>query len=614
MNAFTIAWKEWSRSLFNRRIPGCNGQRDFRSLSAMISLVFVFTFLILGSKTGFLDRLIDVFLGRVPGHGIPIWLSVDISQAEMLSREHIELLSKQDIPGLKFYLYRDVEPCYIAIPGHDNKEKPVWKKINQHHIKIWAVFPWDPLWEVSTNGSNIKKKDPGIPLEIVLDRALFQKHFNCKTYYEALIEKIPKSLCQNTTSLPKSENDLSCLGKNILWLDVRTGRDFQFREYLPFKIHWATKNRISSLEDIGGLFPLSTFHMLEITQESFPNYFPECEGKNCERVTDVSLYFLNMKNEHEENRLAKCLGNPRISKKETVWSIDFSNNPTRIDIIEACLNEFNIPIKENIEYSKKPYAYITGLKNGPIFSYDKNMFIHMPNNAVINQLEKNQPKKGKQTSIFDVFNVNSGFSNLIGYIDLNKISLHEAIEKITSVKRKSSNNEDIPMFSLHPTYQDALARFSFLHEIIHKFQYPFVTLFSLIIIFILLIQLGLVVIHRRFHYGILLSKGFSGIYIYTVLGSQVVLSVFFAFIVSIPFICGIRILMNYNIGVLLSNYAEYLTIYDKNINLIPISICEYLLVFIIMLFTALILTFCFICLVMKVRPMNETEPSLLLHT
>ena len=68
-----LGLREWGRGLAGTSRDR-SGRRDFFYLTALLAATLVLGVLLLGTREGMLNRFLDVSLGHMPGHGIPIWV------------------------------------------------------------------------------------------------------------------------------------------------------------------------------------------------------------------------------------------------------------------------------------------------------------------------------------------------------------------------------------------------------------------------------------------------------------------------------------------------------------------------------------------------------------
>ena len=68
-----LAWIEFSLP-FCRLRSEAPGGRDFMWLTFLLVLVLTLGLLLQATRVGMLERFVDVFLGTVKNHGVPIWV------------------------------------------------------------------------------------------------------------------------------------------------------------------------------------------------------------------------------------------------------------------------------------------------------------------------------------------------------------------------------------------------------------------------------------------------------------------------------------------------------------------------------------------------------------
>jgi hypothetical protein len=82
---------------------------------------------------------------------------------------------------------------------------------------------------------------------------------------------------------------------------------------------------------------------------------------------------------------------------------------------------------------------------------------------------------------------------------------------------------DIPALNIPPLYQDAINRFNLLSDLRSTMIPAYAMIFGLFLTILMLALVGTLISHRRFHYGILLSRGLTAGSIYTKLMLQMAL-------------------------------------------------------------------------------------------
>ncbi len=67
-----LAYKEFSLPFYYWKKGGCPGGRDFVWLTILITMILTFTLLSWGSYKSLLNRFVDILIGKVEGHGVPV--------------------------------------------------------------------------------------------------------------------------------------------------------------------------------------------------------------------------------------------------------------------------------------------------------------------------------------------------------------------------------------------------------------------------------------------------------------------------------------------------------------------------------------------------------------
>jgi hypothetical protein len=602
----------------------------------MMVLIFVLSLLITGSRAGLLERMVDTLLGRVPGYGVPIWLTSELSLGEAIGRQNLKRLSAHDLSYYHIHPYREVQPADVSIPGVHGKKNEKTEK-----IRGWAVYPSDPLWKRAVQENSVQDfkngREIGLPLEIVLDKKIFAQEFNSRTYWEALKGKLPHFIFQSLP-VPVSETDhLSSLKNNIIWLKIKTGWHADPYEYLPFKIRWSS-NRIQALERLWFLFPLSTYHAIEIFQGIEGFYFPESEGKVQDRVKVLSIYDPDQKYRPSDiHAFHRCLGHSTIKKNRDEYMIHLDAHPLARPWVDACAKQFDMTIKGE-RYIPPPHINIDQTERSIALSYLNNGYLHFPRGIPpflkpfadniddthdtddtnnINDIKNNTNHTNHTNHTLkkvDAVSYTGGFHYVMAYIP-QRILLMEAVKKITGITKKNINGlEDIPMFYVHPTYRDALARFGFLSKIVDVFKWPTFLFFSLFVVMVLFIQLGNLVDHRRHHYGFLLSMGYEKKDIYLMIGAQITSCIALGFTLALVYVYFIRIFLNQTMGALLPQFLENMAFSEiENIDLLPLTGLEYGSLGLSILLASYLMIIAHLWVNMKIKPFMDSEPSYLLH-
>ena len=128
MNAFY-----WLPSAFNElrmqfSIKRQPSDRDFLWLTLLSMLVLLFALLMASTRDGLSERMVDLLLGRVPGHGIPVWVRanpytsggknlIDTQIVNAMGAPGLQSEKKMPyVPGLRIYPYAEMDHVTLALP------------------------------------------------------------------------------------------------------------------------------------------------------------------------------------------------------------------------------------------------------------------------------------------------------------------------------------------------------------------------------------------------------------------------------------------------------------------------------------------------------------------
>ncbi len=574
-----LAWIEWYRSVFFGK-----ENRDFFWLTLLLTLTLLLALLLWGGREGLLNKFIDVSVGYVENAGIPIWLVTN--QVEGIDRT---ILMNSD---LKIYPYREVESHEVALPTLANLNSDIWEK-TEVTFQGWAVRFSDPLWKIPTSNSSI-------PLQIILNEALFKRYFNCKPYLTVLQQRLPF-----LKRPPPSQNPLFCLESGILWLEVKIGQE---RELVPFQIHW--QSQIPTLQKLAFLFPLSTLNTLKIAKR-YPDihYYPEVvidpeklrvkqlmlwtadERSLEELIAPLLSCWSNARREHQritfayplpESWASQCLIPPlSLQRDEELLPL-----PT-VSISERLVSEFSF------NYTTDDYLILSC--NQSCSPCEKIPALRKLGNAIICQ---------NQRAILDVIATTGSYQKGFIYAP-DRHSLSQQIAQITDVHTPSGKKA----FYIHPTYQDALVRFQFITAIIALFETFFQPFFLIFLWMLLFVQLGIVIAHRQHHYAILLAKGLSWSHIRQLILTQVTLSFLVAVGSTVIVTETTQMILTAQVTEILTKEPYHEHIVASQLNLLPLLFWDYVKVSIFILLNVLVA----ILLLLKIMiAQRYKEPAYLL--
>ena len=559
-----------------------------------MALMLTLIFLLLASREGLLNRFVDVLLGNVSGHGIPIRVSHNVLSKGGVNAIDTSVLSEirslgdiqsrqreQGIPGLGIYPYRSLEASLyppVTLPAAN-----IWNNLREGDSKIgpdfdgWAVNPDDPLWEAS-----VAAPSANFPLEIIVNHTLFTKYFNYDMYRAALEGKIPSSLYEK---LPETLNKSSRHPLNEIWLQLNMG----FRQELfPFKISWV--KRFPVLDKISFVFPLTTYHALKAAHD-FPElrFYPEEDGQGGSRIKQILLESAQQSGENNLERFAAILhGQMQRHRGDVLITFEF---PIRQRWLDMYAEEytFHYDVMESISgdrISNTPEALLL-----PCGRLPDDVLRSVNFRECIDSSEAPVP--------LNITSRGRGFRHALVYVP-DRIFLSKAVDMLTHIQQGT--------LSIHPSYQDALNRFGFLSSMLDAMEKPY-SWFMIIFSFALLgIQIGTLVGHRRRSYGVLLAKGMEWWQFYCMLCFQVFMALMLGLSVAMGLLSGARLFLEAAIAVVADEYSQTLSIVD--LNLLPIGFAEYCLASLSVLFICWILA-AFMLYFMPIR--RHTHPASLLH-
>lgn len=552
MNTWRLAWIEWHRSW--RGEPN----RDFLWFTVLLFLTLTLAFLLWGGREGILNKFIDVSVGYIENAGIPIWLSSNYTHLQGIDRNLLQELRQQN---LKLFPYREVEFHNVSLPN----TAEIWyskevKKEEQIPFYGWAVSFEDPLWKIAPAVT--------LPLDIILNRSLFEKYFQCTSYVKAL-----KNLPISTSESDNSDN-LACLANGKLWLEVNVGIN---KELLPFNIHWQA--HIPTMDNLAFLFPLSTLNTLKMVKR-YPiiNYYPEAQINKTTRVKELIIWQGNEGlSEKLISQFTSCLQNPQRKHNRLILKRRLPKN-----WVAECASQSGIPILKEGERRTPPYIQITDEQSQKYqFQYEANDYLIIKGNSACKALStlKNQigkwvkcSKDSKQVKI-DMIAATGSYQKGFAYVE-NRSALSTQVDKLKNFKTKQGEKA----FYIPSTYDDALVRFRFIDKIMGILQFAASPVFVVFLLILLLVQIGNVINHRKLNYGIFLSKGISN--------GQVCLMVFIQMVLSFTVAMFCAVIINETMQWWLTGELEKVTTIKPYINhiiagqldLLPLSWDDYLYV------------------------------------
>lgn len=543
-----LAFLEWRRSILQGK-PNL----DFFWLTILLTLTLLLALLLWGGREGLLNKFVDVSIGYVENAGIPIWLATN--QVEGIDRALLQELAAQK---MTIYPYREVEWHQVDFPDHDPQ---IWRDKVTPFLG-WAVSSTDPLWQAAT--VNPQQESTDLPLTIVLNQSLFSQHFDCKAYISALQRRSP--LILSTIKDPAN-----CLANDILWLDIRLGNT---REVLPFHIRW--QRHLPSIQPLAFLFPLSTLNTLIVANtEQALHYYPHIEGSR--RIKQLILRTSDTESVSEMiAALSPCLPNATIEHRRITLA-----SPLPDTWLAHCFVQYSkIPLHTQDSPRDPPYFKVTEFASTPyFFAYDRQQdwltvtCPHCNPCEVIPSLKEKVIAQGCESrkATIDIFKAVGSYQRAFVYVE-NRLQLAKQLEELKNFPAP----ETTKAFYFHRTYDDALVRFKFIDKIMQLLELFFSPFFFIFVFILLIVQVGIVVAHRKHNYGILLAKGIAWKQIQWIVFLQLTLSFLFAIGGAVFISEGMQALLAGQLAHVTASPPYVDHIVTSGLDLLPLAIGDYL--------------------------------------
>jgi hypothetical protein len=556
-----VATKEFFMQFSLKRQPT---NRDFFWLTLLSMLVLLFALLMSATREGLSERMVDLLLGRVPGHGIPVWVRANpytsggknlidssiVNQLNAMGDFHGSSHNTY-VPGLKIYPYQEMDEISLSLPGDG-----LWHKLpndpESPGFEGMAVTANDPLWIFATK--NNQKK----PLTIVLNRSIFKSYFNYVSYRNKLKKELPSPLFQKVPS----KNDFFLSDKTHLWLLVGSVKDL-----LRLDVIWVDRFPIPG--KFAYLFPWNQYQALEKAyQYSNIRYYPEQEPDHPQQRVKT-IYIKRQVSSYSRNKLAQCLGGKIINKRGHYY-MDFQR-PLPNFWVKACADDLGIDAS---------HMRIAHPVDGDIITLKSFDQIALPCRKLPKDLlpfdaqdkcEKNPEYRFTQSL--------PGSPRAFVYVP-DRGLLNTAIANLKEMKQKPLL---IPWI-----YADALKRFGALIQIIDILSSPYLVLFILFLVALFGVMIATSIGHRKHYYGIYLAKGMKRLHIYGMLLFQIGMTLVLGLIAAAISLQSVRYLINAHFVESSRSFSDVMPL--KTPDLLPVSFQNHIFVFCAGLIVAWLLT------------------------
>ncbi|MGN7612270.1 hypothetical protein ACQZV8_09320 [Magnetococcales bacterium HHB-1] len=647
----TLGGLAFRRSFRCRSFDCEGGGRDFAWLTLLLTLLISLTILLVGSRSGLLDRLTDTLLGTLRPHGIPVWVTPHWSNPDGLRTTLLDKLKQeseqntltQQEPPFSLHPYRRIDHNgHVQLPSASS-----WK--TDHRLIGWAVYEEDPLWQLHNNDfkqqqslwhnpqqwwptlanypwkeqaqksvtwlrntipalqpylPEIKKKKVekllkknttawrNTPDTIILNAALFQKAFNYEAYRRVLKHQISKQAWQELPELIWADRITEQL--KTLWLKIEINNKIQLHS---FKIRWL--RHIPALDNVAYLFPLATYHKLQAA-----HHLPELRTQinpDPKKTTALTQFL------QQQNYPYQALRTYNHCIENEVNNTGLNNLP-KIHQNRCPPPRIPLTVLRHLYHKKN----LTSTQFDPLL-HDQQGQLWFPcrslpkNHAMRGSLCGHQTSPQEQETLipWDVTGYGTPYTTAHIYVK-DPTTLSQTIKTILGFTTKSGQSA----FNIHPTYQEALNR----HDLISKMLTTLIPVYAITVLLLLttllIAQIGTLMGHRRNHYGMLLSRGVTWRMIHGKLLYQMSLATFFSTLLSLLiFIPTVKFFLSREFSTITAQYWFLLPPGDT-LDVLPLSLTMILTTLGTIYGVVLLITF-FLAYRMPLRA--NTLPSDLLH-
>jgi len=557
-----VATKEFFMQFSFKRQPA---NRDFLWLTLLSMLVLLFALLMSATREGLSERMVDLLLGRVPGHGIPVWVRANpyttggknlidssiVKQVNAMGAYQEGHSINSYVPGLRIYPYQEVDHISLSLPG-----ERIWRKHpndpESPGFEGIAITGKDPLWIFAT------KKFKNKSLTIILNRSIFKSYFNYDAYRDQLGTLLPSPLFQKIPS----KNDFLFSDKTQIWLLVGSAKDL-----LVMDVIWV--DRLPIPGKFAYLFPWDQYQALEKAyQYSNIRYFPEVEP-NQKQQRAKTLYVRKQVSPYNRDRLSKCLNGRMISKRGQFY-LEFKR-PIPEFWVNACVDELGIDAS-NVRVAHPVAGDSIHLK-----TFDQ---IALPCKKLPDDvLSFEAQDKCKENPAYHYIQTLPGSPRAFVYVP-DRGLLNTAIANLKDMDQKPLL---IPWI-----YADALKRFGALIQIIDILSSPYLVLFILFLVALFGVMIATLIGHRKHYYGIYLAKGMGRLSIYGMLLFQIGLTLVIGLIAAAISLQSVRYLINVHFLEASRSFSDVMPL--KTPDLLPVSLSNHFFVFCAGMLVAWLLT------------------------
>jgi len=571
---YFLALTEWRRSF---PLMGGKGESrlDFFWLILLLTLAMSFTLVLIATKEGLTNRLMDVVLGYNKGYGVPVQTIANYQRSDGLNDATLTQFTD------KLNQYKSLASAfpYIEIATNDFLSLPYSTKEN-HEFDGWAVKTIDPL--LKENKSTLP-----LQLQITLNERLFNRTFSCQKYTNAISTTLLSKdmpLFDKTKKTPKE----ACLSDNKLWLKITLNGHQQL---VPFQVHWYSP-RFPISKPVSYMISIPQYYQLGFLRGR-KNIFYNFKDPQDKTWINTLKYIKGSVAKEQSQTLLSCLrADIKTWEKERLKMTD----PVSIYFVKNCAEKANIPFYKDIRFDlpeneSEPDHYLTiyGANQLGGITFNQGFAQTLPPCVDFDRQCKKNIK-------INIISNKIDYSGVVFYVT-ERTRVMEVIKKI----KPTLNNDKVvkgqpDLLVIYSAYENALIRFNFLKEIIDLLKSVYQVILGLLIGLLLGVQMGFIISHRQRFIAILTAQGMHFMGIFKLFLTQILLSMMVATFLTWSFLNLPTWYMQEKIIHILGQnmYQDYISISPSGLNLLPLESKHYAIVALIFFGICSILLFIFL--------------------
>lgn len=261
-----LALKEFSRGtgLFGlSRLTGTpvtTSGRELLAITLLFAVIITLAAFAITAGQSVSRNITQIMLGHISGAGTPIWVFGNVNR-QGLDQEVLAAFQNGDalfsqtadsapadamaaqpmLSQLQFHPVSEIEhnDAHVRLPALDAWNSAPTPGADEVSFRGWALDPQNPIWRANA-------PETGVSRTIVLNRSLFEKHFDFEKYRAALVETLDRP---TLATVPESLANVTDLKTLFLEVPFETSRN----RLLPFEVIWA--DSLPALQKISMLIP-----------------------------------------------------------------------------------------------------------------------------------------------------------------------------------------------------------------------------------------------------------------------------------------------------------------------------------------------------------------------